>query len=151
MSAGAKDTPILKPWGLPGRILALASVWAFTLTAPWVALLVTLQPAQLPDTHVLVGLTAGSVALTFGCGIAISFTDSPWRRGVSVLTLGCALEALGLFVIADAPGQMVDDHAASIAVAVLLPPVATATALFLACGLGTGVVVRRLRWRFERS
>ena len=143
MSAGAKDTPIWKPWRLPGRILALGSVWAFALTAPWVAVLVTLQPGELPDTHVLLGLTAGSVALTLAGGIAISFTDSPWRRGVGVLVLGCALEALGLFLTADAPGQTIDDHAASIAVAVLLPPVAIATALLLAGGLCTGVVLRR--------
>lgn len=151
MSASTNDSPVWKPWRLPGRILALASLWARALTAPWVALLVALQPGERPDTHVVLGLTAGGVALTFGCGIAISFADSPWRRGVGVLILGCALEALGLFLIADAPDQMVDDHAASIAVAVLLPPVAIATALVLAGGLGTGVIVRRLRRRFERS
>ena len=151
MSAGANDTSIWKPWGLPGRILALATVWAFALTAPWVALLVSLQGGQLPGTRALLGLTVGSVALTFGCGIGIAFTDSPWRRGVGVLILGCAVEALGLFLIADAPGQMVDDHAASIAVAVLLPPVATATALVLAGGLGTGLLLRRLQRRLERS
>jgi hypothetical protein len=51
--------------------------------------------------------------------------------------------AVALFIVADAPQQSTDNHAAGLAVVILLPPIAVAAAAVLCVGMGAGLVIRR--------
>lgn len=152
MSARAGEPALWKPWRFPLRILALATVWALALTVPWIAVLATPLQGQLPGVPMVLALCASSAGLTIACGAAVAFSDSPSRRGAGVFLVGCVAEAVGLYLIADAPtGQTADDRGASIAVAVLLPPVALAMALLLFTGVAAGLGVRLLGRQLRRA
>jgi len=133
-----------KPWHMPPLLWAMSVLWALVLTAPWVAVFSTLPANGTPDSRISITLLGVDGACTLMSGFATSFAKSPWRRLLSVFIVGCLALAVALFIVADAPGQSGDNHGAGLAVVILLPPIAVATAAVLSAGMGAGLLIRPL-------